>query len=113
MGFSQYTSLPASQGVDYHLFVPVIRDGHDDGIDILGFEQLFVSARGPDGLSDNFLRKFMAAVVQIGCGNALHTAKLDGGCQQTRTFHPHAKRFRNGRDRSARPPAPRMEWARR
>ena len=65
-------------GVNDDLLVPVIGDGGDDTVDFLVVEKLLVAARGGNALADNFLRERVAAVPQIGRGDALDARKLDG-----------------------------------
>ena len=76
--------------IHYHLLVPVVRNRHNNGVDILRIEKFFVAARGANRLADNLLGQFVAAVVEIGRGHALHAAQLNGGGKQAGTFHPHA-----------------------
>lgn len=67
------------QGIDDDLFVPVIRDCHDDCVDVFGVEKLLIATSGADWLADDFAGQFVTAVVEVGSCYAFNPWELNGG----------------------------------
>src|SRR5512133_2915216 len=68
----------------------MVRGGNDDGVDVLGIEQILIATRGANRLADNFLCQLVASIVKISSSHAFDTGKLDGSGEQSGSFHAHA-----------------------
>ncbi len=78
-------------GVDDDLLVPMIGNGGDQAIDLFVVEQIFVAAGDEKiGIAGNFARERVAAIVEIGGGNALSAGERHGGSEQARSLHADA-----------------------
>ncbi len=63
-------------GVDRGLFVPVVRRGNDDGIDVFTRQNLAVVAGREDVAAPQLLRVRQPPVIAIGHGDELHARHL-------------------------------------
>jgi hypothetical protein len=78
------------QRIHYYLLMPVVRNGNDDRVDILGVEEFLVAPGRPNRLAHDLLRQLMAPVVKIGGRHTLHPAQLNRVREKTRAFHADA-----------------------
>src|SRR5438876_160767 len=76
--------------IDDNIFVPVIGNGGDDAVDLLVVEKFLIAARGDDFVAGDFFRKRVAAVPEIGGGDAFDAGELHGIRQQARALHADA-----------------------
>jgi hypothetical protein len=51
------------------LFVPVVGHGHDDGVNALVVQQIFIAARRANRFSGDFLRQLVPPVDRIKSGS--------------------------------------------
>ena len=79
-----------ADGVDDDLLVPMVGNGGNEAVDFLVVEKFFVAARGGNFLADDFLSEQMAAVVEVGGGDAFDAGKLDGVFEQAGALHADA-----------------------
>ena len=80
-----------ADGIDDDLFVPVIGNRGEDAVDVLVVEEIFVAARDHQvGLAGDFAGQQVAAVVQIGRGDAFDAGQREGIGEDAGAFHADA-----------------------
>src|SRR5712692_4889407 len=78
-------------GVDDDLLVPVVGNGGDQAIDFFVVEEIFVAAGYEEiGIADDFAGEGVAAVVEVGGGDALRAWELHSGGEQAGALHADA-----------------------
>src|SRR6266849_5155347 len=78
-------------GIDDDLLVPMVGDSRDQAIDFLVVEEVFVAAGYEEiGIADDFAGEGVAAVVEVGGGDALRAWELHGGGEQAGALHADA-----------------------
>src|SRR5882757_5780608 len=83
--------FPCAHSVDHNLLVPMIGNSGDQAIDFLVVEEIFVAAGDEEiGIAGNFARESVAAIVEIGGGDALGSGKRHCGGEQAGALHTDA-----------------------
>jgi hypothetical protein len=82
--------LAGTYSVHDDLFVPVVGNCNDDGVNLFVVEQLLIAPRRPYGFPDNFTRQFVTAIVKIASGYALDSGELNGSCKESGALHANA-----------------------
>jgi hypothetical protein len=76
--------LAGLAGINQYLFVPVIRRGADDAVDILVVEQFPIPPGGGHRLADDLQGQALVPVVDVRHGGTLRAGHLQRGLEQPR-----------------------------
>jgi len=78
-------------GVHHHALVPMVGHRRHDAVDIFAVQEFLVAARcGELGIPGDLPGQRVAAIVEVGGRDALHTGQCNRGSQQARALHADA-----------------------